>query len=446
MDCPKCGQGNKDTAKFCHDCGEAIVVTRFCPQCGKQNQPSAAFCAACGATIGSAPPLRVEEKPSGREQSEQPADRNRGLRRLGWAFLLVMALLVTGYLTYPQQLQNAWSRAGGWIGLPSGKVRVPAMEGMTLDSAKERIAKVDLLLGEVEESSDSNIPPGQVIESDPAAGREVERDTSVRLTVSVDKPVPPPVPTVQSVTGMDVNDAKRTLKGAGYGLAIGAKVFDDDTPRGTVVRQNPSAGSEQSPGTKVNVVLSLGSGVIVPNEVGNSSASAKENLSSSGLVARTRSSHSTVVARGMVIKTDPPAGRRVTEGSTVTMVVSAGPPPAPTFRCRACGASFASQALLAQHRSSSHPSPRYVCSQCGESLPSQSALNSHVQTEHRRPPTSRYHCRICGADFDTAVRRHMAGHVTKAGGGRFTCQADGQEFGSLQEIRNHMSQHVVVRN
>jgi hypothetical protein len=44
--CPKCGHSNDTDAKFCDECGSALLKT--CPACGESNDGDAKFCDACG--------------------------------------------------------------------------------------------------------------------------------------------------------------------------------------------------------------------------------------------------------------------------------------------------------------------------------------------------------------------------------------------------------------
>jgi membrane protease subunit (stomatin/prohibitin family) len=51
--CPKCGAKNAPGAKFCSDCGAAMVQTVTCPSCKAQNPAGAKFCTECGTKLGS---------------------------------------------------------------------------------------------------------------------------------------------------------------------------------------------------------------------------------------------------------------------------------------------------------------------------------------------------------------------------------------------------------
>ncbi|MGZ8394746.1 MAG: adenylate/guanylate cyclase domain-containing protein [Nitrospira sp.] len=50
MECPNCGHGNAQDAKFCARCGTGLTVT--CGVCSTNADPGAAFCTNCGAALG----------------------------------------------------------------------------------------------------------------------------------------------------------------------------------------------------------------------------------------------------------------------------------------------------------------------------------------------------------------------------------------------------------
>jgi class 3 adenylate cyclase/predicted ATPase len=49
MQCPQCQGENRDTAKFCEECGSKLV--RACPGCGQEVGPRAKFCPECGTRL-----------------------------------------------------------------------------------------------------------------------------------------------------------------------------------------------------------------------------------------------------------------------------------------------------------------------------------------------------------------------------------------------------------
>ncbi len=46
--CYKCNEENDSDAKFCSNCGTALLKSKSCPQCNELNDPDAKFCDNCG--------------------------------------------------------------------------------------------------------------------------------------------------------------------------------------------------------------------------------------------------------------------------------------------------------------------------------------------------------------------------------------------------------------
>lgn len=89
--CPKCGIDNPETARYCDQCGAALIPVAgqsqpaapatpapvpvagpvTCPQCGTSALPGEAFCDNCGAPLG-APPRPVASVPTPPYQSGLP--------------------------------------------------------------------------------------------------------------------------------------------------------------------------------------------------------------------------------------------------------------------------------------------------------------------------------------------------------------------------------------
>jgi len=56
MQCPSCGHVNRESARFCGECGGSL--DRLCPSCGATAPPSNRFCDACGHQLA-----ETKEKP-----------------------------------------------------------------------------------------------------------------------------------------------------------------------------------------------------------------------------------------------------------------------------------------------------------------------------------------------------------------------------------------------
>jgi len=53
MECPGCGRGNRDDARFCDACGAALAAR--CTGCGRELRSDARFCDGCGTAVAGAP-------------------------------------------------------------------------------------------------------------------------------------------------------------------------------------------------------------------------------------------------------------------------------------------------------------------------------------------------------------------------------------------------------
>jgi len=52
MKCPRCQVENRDSARFCEDCGASLAAT--CPACSAEVTPGKRFCRSCGTALGPA--------------------------------------------------------------------------------------------------------------------------------------------------------------------------------------------------------------------------------------------------------------------------------------------------------------------------------------------------------------------------------------------------------
>jgi class 3 adenylate cyclase len=64
MDCPSCGQQNREGARFCAQCATPLIETVTCSSCGTANPSAARHCDSCGqALVGAAPPTAAPHPP-----------------------------------------------------------------------------------------------------------------------------------------------------------------------------------------------------------------------------------------------------------------------------------------------------------------------------------------------------------------------------------------------
>ena len=195
-------------------------------------------------------------------------------------------------------------------------IEVSDVTGMTEDAAVTKIRNQQLLAKSVSKSS-RTVKAGQVISTEPPAGAQAECKSTVTLTVSKgvnEISVPDLVGDQQEVAEAKLSKLK---------LIPNVDTRDADEPEGTVIDQEPPAGSSAVRSDTVTIVVSNGAGsAVIPDVVGQTLDSAKAALSSRGLAAdvikQTTDQRS---EDGRVLEQAPPAGSRAHSGDTVTLVL-----------------------------------------------------------------------------------------------------------------------------
>jgi eukaryotic-like serine/threonine-protein kinase len=128
---------------------------------------------------------------------------------------------------------------------------------------------------------------------------------------------------VPTVYGKDQAQAETILRDAGFEVAVDPDT--NDAPEGTVLEQDPTAGSEVDEGSTVTITVSTGLGtVVVPPVAGLAEKRAQERLKDDGFRVRVDQRPSNRVRPGLAIGTEPPTGTEAERGSRVTLLISSG--------------------------------------------------------------------------------------------------------------------------
>jgi eukaryotic-like serine/threonine-protein kinase len=208
----------------------------------------------------------------------------------------------------------------------SGKA-VPQVDNMKLSSAKAAITRAGLKYTVNQENSPT-VHKGLVISTTPPNGSIVPAGSKVTINVSMG----PKKVSVKSVVGMSQTAAQNALQGQGL-QAVTKTAPASAKPQGTVVRQNPTGGTEVSPGSTVTIWVS-GGGVRVPSVINYPRATAVQILRGDGFQPVVRIAKGPPgTLPGVVFSESPSAGRVVAQGAVVTIYVAAHtqpPSPSPT--------------------------------------------------------------------------------------------------------------------
>ena len=241
----------------------------------------------------------------------EESDRRTGV----YVALLIGLLALLGLLLF------LLGRTLGVFGGETGElVTVPQAVGKPLVEAEALIREAGLDPEVREETSTAE--EGIVSSQQPAANERVESGSAVVLFVSRGTPGAE----VPDVIGESEATARQILEQAGF-VVNATEEANRDQPDGTVLTQSPQAGETAPEGSTVNIVVSSGTPVgRVPDVTNLPEADGRARLIDEGFEVSVDREESTAVERGRVIRTDPEAGTDTELGSTVTMVVSSGPP------------------------------------------------------------------------------------------------------------------------
>ena len=210
---------------------------------------------------------------------------------------------------------------------PPTQVATPAVVGLTQAAATTAMTDAGLTAGPITTASSATVPAGSVISQSPVAGTLVATGSAVSLVISSG----PALVTVPNVVNSTQAAATTAISGAGLVVGAVTSAASATVPSGSVISQNPIAGTQVAPGSAVALVISTGPlpPVAVPNVVNTTQAAATSAITSAGLTvgAVTTASSATITA-GSVISQNPIAGTLVPTGSAVALVISSGPAPA----------------------------------------------------------------------------------------------------------------------
>ncbi len=197
------------------------------------------------------------------------------------------------------------------------EVTVPNLKNVSVETAKKRLADLDLL-SDTQERSDRDVESGDVISTSPAAGEAIPCQSTVTLFVStganfIDLP---------SFIGQ--REATAAAQVRRLGLIPDTETRDADEPEGQVIDQDPVEGAEGVlRGDTITLVVSSGAGATtIPDVVGQTESAARGRMSAAGLNVDVITQETDEQSQdGRVLDQSPDGGVRTQTGTTVTLVI-----------------------------------------------------------------------------------------------------------------------------
>jgi serine/threonine-protein kinase len=208
--------------------------------------------------------------------------------------------------------------AGGSVPAPTD---VPTLTGLNVEQARKLSDAANLLLrfeGERLPDSDS-IPPGTVLDQRPLGGSRVRSGEVILATLAgVAQRI-----TVPALIEQPLESARQTLEEAGLKIGKISEIQSPTLAAGMVIDSKPAAGAAVRKGDAVNLVVSKGSEVTVPNVHGMSAAGARAAIEKAGLqFGERRFGVDDNAADGVVLRQSPAAGAAAQRAAKVDIVVN----------------------------------------------------------------------------------------------------------------------------
>ncbi|MDK4273855.1 Stk1 family PASTA domain-containing Ser/Thr kinase [Corynebacterium pseudodiphtheriticum] len=234
---------------------------------------------------------------------------------------IVIALLVIGAGYAWSVLNDRDSRRQSDNLAQSETVSVPNIIGLERNEAIAKLEEVGLR-PEIVDAPDPEIPEHHVVRTNPSVGSQLQRNTTVTVTVSTGKE-DTQVPRLVNMTPQEASAAL-----AEVGLELEPEVdeeFSDSIEQGRITRHEPAAGANLPKGSRVRVTISRGPEIVdvrVPSLTGMKWSQARETLESLGFVPKPQFVDSLEPA-DRVLGVDG-AGQMRPEGSDVRVEVSNG--------------------------------------------------------------------------------------------------------------------------
>lgn len=200
-------------------------------------------------------------------------------------------------------------------------VDLPNFVGMTKEEAQKEADKIKVKL-EFEEEFSADVEEGKVISQDPEfkENSKIKEKSTVKLKISKGTELVK----VPKVTGMEKEEAIKTLEDLGLKVEIKEET-SKKVEEGYVINQDIAENKEINAGDTVTITVSTGTGITqvsVPSVTGKTENEARTALESAKLKVTVNYEEDSSKTEGIVLKQNVESGKKVDEGTTVTITVN----------------------------------------------------------------------------------------------------------------------------
>jgi beta-lactam-binding protein with PASTA domain/predicted Ser/Thr protein kinase len=204
-----------------------------------------------------------------------------------------------------------------------GRGEIPGTSGLTAAAATKKLEEAGFDVA-TQRVNSSSVEEGLVVFSEPRGGDTATHGSTVTIFVSRG----PKLAKVPVLVGVQREVAVQRL--SARGLTASASEEESAAPKGQVIRQSPSAGTQVEPGSAVTIVVSSGEEqkqeqeqeAKAPNVIGQERREAVEAIRAAGLTPQVEEEETEVPSQvGRVLDQFPPPGSELEPKATVTIIV-----------------------------------------------------------------------------------------------------------------------------
>lgn len=198
-------------------------------------------------------------------------------------------------------------------------VNVPDVSNKPIAEARSELQAAGFTIGTETEVYNPDVEAGNVVSTDPAAGVQAAKGSSVNITISKGTEQV----TVPDLRGMSADEAQRVLASYGLNGQQGDTVFSDDVEENRVAQQDTAAGTTAYKGDTITFHLSKGPETAsVPNVQGLDFETARDRLGAAGFTVSLQWRDDSAAANTVIRQSVTGTAKL---GTTITLTISNGP-------------------------------------------------------------------------------------------------------------------------
>lgn len=198
-------------------------------------------------------------------------------------------------------------------------VNVPDVSNKPIAEARSELQAAGFTIGTETEVYNPDVEAGNVVSTDPAAGVQAAKGSSVNITISKGTEQV----TVPDLRGMSADEAQRVLASYGLNGQQGDTVFSDDVEENRVAQQDIAAETTAYKGDTITFHLSKGPETAsVPNVQGLDFETARDRLEAAGFTVSLQWRDDSAAVNTVIRQSITGTAKL---GTTITLTISNGP-------------------------------------------------------------------------------------------------------------------------